>query len=162
MIIRQATAQEMLNLWGCGETEALPPTAQFFFDNLTSGNAEFWAVEDGGALVGELYVFRKLPDPDFANGAQRAYLCAFRMKEGYQGQGLGSRLLETVLGRLQDEGIALGTIGVETTNEAALRLYRRFGFDTKIKDCHVDPCWLDDAGVPRACPCFHLLSKQLR
>ena len=29
-----------------------------------------------------------------------------------------------------------------------MRLYRRFGFTTKIKDCHYDPCGMDENGEP--------------
>ena len=45
MLIRRATAEEMLALWGYGEENA-PPTARFFCRNISSGSAVFWALEE--------------------------------------------------------------------------------------------------------------------
>ena len=62
MLIRKAAGEEMLKLWGCEDADAAPPTAKFFYRNITSGNAVFWTVEHEGALIGELYVFFDLKD----------------------------------------------------------------------------------------------------
>ena len=57
MLIRKATGAEMLSLWGYKGIENAPCTAKFFYRNITSGNAVFWALEHNGELIGELYVF---------------------------------------------------------------------------------------------------------
>ena len=139
----------MLTLWGYSELETASPTAKFFYENLTAGNAVFWTLDKDGELIGELYGFWNLPDKEFADGKTTAYLCAFRVKKEYRGQGLGSRLLASVLSELEQAGLRYATIGVGSEEPQNLRLYRRFGFDTKIKDCHYDPCAMDENMRPQ-------------
>ena len=144
MLIRKAAGEEMLKLWGCEDADAAPPTAKFFYRNIISGNAVFWTVEHEGALIGELYVFFDLEDKDFADGKDTAYLCAFRVKREFRGRGLGSRLMETALADVKERGFRRATIGVGSGEPQNIRLYRRFGFTEKVKDCFFDPCGMDE------------------
>lgn len=83
MTIRSATKEEMLLLWGYTDIKVASPTAKFFYENISSGNTIFWTVEKDDELIGELYVFKDLPDKEFADGTTTAYLCAFRVREDY-------------------------------------------------------------------------------
>lgn len=161
MRIIQRGGREMLTLWGYGSLDAAPPTARFFYVNIESGNALFWALEDAGAIVGELYVFRELEDRDFADGVTTAYLCAFRVREEYRGRGFGSRLMETSLADLRARGFRRATIGVGMDEEANKAMYRHMGFETEIKACYADPCAMDEQMRPRPDEGFLLLSKSL-
>lgn len=161
MEIRKATGQEMLRLWGYGNMDSAPPTALFFAQNIASGNAELWTLDDSGQVIGELSVFWQLEDQDFADGKNRAYLCAFRVKSGYRGKGYGSFLLKEVLEYIKNKGVQVATIGVDETEERNIRMYHRFGFTDKIKDCFEDPCDVDSGMKPKASPCFWLLAKSL-
>ena len=49
---------------------------------------------------------------------------------------------------LRNKGLKRVTIGVGPDEPQNVRLYRRFGFTTKIKDCHYDPCGMDENGEP--------------
>ena len=160
MLIRKASGEEMLNLWGFEDPEQAPPTARFFYQNISSGNAVFWTVEHDGELIGELYVFFNIDeDNDFADGSTTAYLCAFRVKKEYRGQGLGSRMMEKALSDLKARGFRRAAIGVsEERNE---KLYRRMGFCTKIKDYFFDPCARDGHMRPEPDAGFRLLAKDL-
>ena len=149
MKIRKATGEEMLALWGCRTPTEVSPTARFFRDNIASGNAVFWALDDEGELVGELYAFFDLDDKDFADGRNTAYLCAFRVKEEYRGRGNGSRLMAAALSDLKERGFSRATIGVESGEQRDLRLYRRLGFSAKVKECHYDPCGMDENMRPQ-------------
>ena len=113
-IIRKATGEEMLALWGVREIKKASPTAKFFYDNISTGNTVFWTLDHDGELLGELYVFLNLEDKDFADGRNTAYLCAFRVKKEYRGQGYGSRLIATALEDLKQIGFCRATIGVGT------------------------------------------------
>ena len=148
MLIRKATGEEMLKLWGYQDSMTASLTAKFFYHHISSGNAIFWTLDHDGELIGELYVFLKLEDQDFADGVNTAYLCAFRVKEEYRGQGLGSSLLKAALAELKETGFRTATIGVGSDKPENIRLYRRFGFTEKIKDCHYDPCGMDENGRP--------------
>ena len=109
MEIREATDKEMLSLWGYKNMDSVPPTTLFFAQNISSGNAEFWTLNDNGQIIGELYIFWQLGDKDFADGKNRAYLCAFRMKSEYRGKGHGSFLLKEVLEYIKNKGIQMVT-----------------------------------------------------
>ena len=50
MLIRKATGGEMLKLWDYPDVTEASPTARFFYQNITSGNADFWTLEHDGEL----------------------------------------------------------------------------------------------------------------
>ena len=149
MLIRKATAQEMLTLWGYEDIDNASSTARFFYSNISMGNAVFWTLDNGSELIGELYVFLNLEDKDFADGSNIAYLCAFRVKPEYRGQGLGSSLMKKALAELKDNGFHKAAIGVAGNEPANIKLYQKLGFTSKIKDCHYDPCGMDDNMQPK-------------
>ncbi len=160
MLIRKASGEEMLKLWGYEDADQAPPTAKFFYRNISLGNAVFWTVEHDGELIGELYAFLNIEeDKDFADGIATAYLCAFRVKKEYRGRGIGSGMMEAALADLKARGFLRATIGV--SEERNKKLYRRMGFDTKIKDCFFDPCARDAQMRPEPDEGFWLLSKNL-
>ncbi len=162
MRIRKADAREMLALWGYEDVQTAPPTARFFYQNLTSGNAVFWTIEaKDGLLLGELYVFLEIQeDREFADGTATAYLCAFRIRKEYRGQGYGTRMMEAALSDLKAKGFRRATIGVD--EERNLRLYRKMGFVTEVKVCRMDPCDRDEEMKPVNCDrVFHLLVLDL-
>ena len=160
LLIRKATAEEMLRLWGYRDAGAAPPTARYFYRHISSGNAVFWTVEDGEELVGELYAFLDIEeDRDFADGKTAAYLCAFRIRKDHRGRGIGTGLMETALADLKERGFRRATIGV--SGERNERMYRRMGFVTKIKDCYSDPCARDENMQPEPDEGYALLSKEL-
>ena len=87
MKIRKATEHELLELWGYENIHTASSNARFFCDNIKRGNTEFWTLDYDGELIGELYVFYDLEDKDFADGKRTAYLCAFRVRTDFRGQG---------------------------------------------------------------------------
>ena len=161
MIIRKATAEEMLALWGYPDIDSATPTARFFYKNIEIHNAIFWTAEDDGKLIGELYVFFDLEDKDFADGQNTAYLCAFRVSMAYRRHGIGTKLVNAALQELTENGFSSVTIGVEESEEQNIKLYKRLGFLTKIKDCFEDPCAMTEHMNPSPCSPFWLLQKQL-
>ena len=75
MLIRKATAEELLTLWGYEDIDSASPTARFFYRSIAEGNAVFWALDHLGELIGELYVFLDLEDKDFADGNRNKASC---------------------------------------------------------------------------------------
>ena len=144
MRIRKAAGEEMLALWGEQDLDSASPTAKFFYQNIAAGNAVFWTLDRDGELAGELYVFYDLEDKDFADGKTTAYLCAFRVKKELRGQGYGSRMMEAALAELKEKGFRRATIGVGPEKPENIRLYHRFGFTGKVRDCNYDPCGMDE------------------
>ena len=160
MLIRKATADEMLRLWGYQNVNHASPTAKFFYQNISSGNAVFWTLDHNGELIGELYAFLNIADDkDFADGSTTAYLCAFRVKKEYRGQGLGSKMMNTVLADLKSVGFRYATIGV--SEERNKKLYNRLGFTKIVKDCYIDPCAMNESMMPVQDEGYCLLLKSL-
>ena len=54
-----------------------------------------------------------------------------------------------VFENLKDRGYSNVTIGVGSDEPQNYRLYQRLGFNTKIKDCHYDPCCMDENMQPK-------------
>ena len=161
MKIRRAAEHELLELWGYERMDTASSNAKFFCGSMKRGNAEFWTLDCGGELVGELYVFYDLEDKDFADGEQTAYLCAFRVRADFRGQGFGTKLIRRVMGHIKDLGYQRVSIGVDAADTANIRLYKRLGFTIKVKECAEDPCDRDETMRPRSCPCFWLLYHNL-
>ncbi|QVK16899.1 GNAT family N-acetyltransferase [Mycoplasmatota bacterium] len=146
MNIRIGTSEEVRILWG----EKYSPTENYFVEGIEKGNIEFWTIEnEENNLVGELYIFWNSVDADEANGKNRAYLCAFRIKEAYRGRKLGKALMKRVLEHVIDKGFNEVTIGVDPENEEKLtRMYHSFGFTDFIKKQHYDYHYLDKNKKP--------------
>ena len=160
MQIRKATADEMLRLWGYQSIADAANTARFFYRNISSGNAVFWTVDNDGELIGELYAFLNLDNMEFANGITTAYLCAFRIKKEFRGQGLGTSLMKAALSDLKIRGFRYVTIGV--SDEKNKKLYHKYGFVTEIGTYYYDPCAMDEHSNPEYDETgFLLLSKEL-
>lgn len=161
MKIRRAAERELLELWGYESLHTASSNAKFFCDNIKRGNTEFWALDYDGQLVGELYVFYDLEDKDFADGKRTAYLCAFRVRTDFRGQGLGTKLICHVIEHIKEFGYHRISIGVDTTDMANIRLYKRLGFTIKGKECAEDPCDRAENMQPKSCPSFWLLYKEV-
>jgi ribosomal protein S18 acetylase RimI-like enzyme len=57
------------------------------------------------------------------------YELAIFVLHGYQGAGIGTHLLERLLGYAQEEGLEKVWLSVERWNDAAIALYQRVGFE---------------------------------
>ena len=89
---------------------------------------DIFALFDDSKLIGELHVKYDNEDKDFAEKGKRAYLFAFRVHNDYQGKGLGSYLLKTVIDELNAKGYHELTVGVEDDNLRAKYMYEKYGF----------------------------------
>lgn len=147
MQVRIATAEEMKELWEYSGS----PTYNYFVTGINSSNIEFWTIEnlEDNRLIGELYIFWNSEDSDEANGVNRAYLCAFRIEEQFRGHGLASKLMKSVLVRVQEKGFSEVTIGVDNDNYEKLKsMYYSWGFNELIKKQHYDYHYLDSSNNP--------------
>ena len=96
--------------------------------NIENDIVDIFALFDDSKLIGELHVKYDNEDKDFAKKGKRAYLFAFRIHKDYQGKGLGSYLLKTVIDELNANGYHELTVGVEDDNLRARYMYEKHGF----------------------------------
>jgi len=75
-----------------------------------------FVAKSGGEIVGFCYITEK--------GNQRNL--GIMVKEGYQGKGIGDKLMNTALVGMEDV-----TLSVMYSNERAKSLYRKYGFKTE-------------------------------
>ncbi len=99
---------------------------------IESGIIDIFCLFDSSTLLGELRVLYVSEDEQVAAKGRRAYLYAFRIREDFQGKGLGRYLLENVLVYLTQKGYSEFTVGVEDDNARAIYIYKSLGFNDII------------------------------
>ncbi len=75
---------------------------------------------EGGRLVGVLLSMRTCPEV--------GRILVMAVREGYQGMGIGGRLLGAFLRQCAMEGMSTVTLEVRVSNQRAQGFYRRHGF----------------------------------
>lgn len=131
MTIRKITTEELPLLTELFEYNDIDGMIAENAKGIEGGSIDIFVMLDGERPVGELHVAYE-SDDERAIPGKRAYLSAFRVREEYQGQGLGKELLRHVIDRLTAEGYAELTIGVEDDNARAKHMYESFGFTRLI------------------------------
>lgn len=58
-----------------------------------------------------------------------AHVVTVAVREGYRRQGLGEQLLISAIETAQEQGQSLVTLEVRVSNEAAIKLYEKYGFE---------------------------------
>lgn len=137
--LRELFGDDPDNLW--------PKYRKQRLEQFVKGDAEAYVVDNDGRIVGEITA-------TFVNGdleqetipRVRVYLQAFRVLPDFQGQGLGTKLLQFVVNELRSRGYTEFTIGVEENNSIARHIYEKLGFVDKIahgKGGELDPSEYD-------------------
>lgn len=104
--------------------------------NLESCREICFVAEEDGQFIGELSIMTQnanIPIAVIPN--KRVYMFGLRVLPEFQRRGIGTALLRYAIGFCVRRGIAEFTIGVETENKDARRLYDRFGFATFLENC---------------------------
>lgn len=92
--------------------------------------------EENGEFVGELSLMTQNANiPAAVVPNKRVYMFGLRVLPNYQRQGIGTALLRYAVTLCAGRGIFEFTIGVETSNEGARRLYERLGFVLFLENC---------------------------
>lgn len=96
--------------------------------DIQNGIVDIFVLYDNHVLIGELHVMYECDDDRYAVRGRRAYLFAFRIREGYQNKGYGTYLLQSILAELTEDGYSEFTVGVEDDNDTAIHIYQTAGF----------------------------------
>ncbi len=129
IIIRPLRAEDLPALeWG-GEYRHYRRLYRDIYQSMVQGRTLMWVVElPEAGVIGQIFVQLLSVDPSLADGHERAYLYAFRVKPAYRNQGVGSQLLHYVEQDLWQRGFRRLYLAVGRDNTAALRFYQRHGY----------------------------------
>ena len=99
---------------------ALPWSARMMRDSADAAHTQVWGLFTDDTLVAFM-VFAMILD--------EAELLSMAVHPDYQRQGYGAALLEAVIARLQRKRVEKLHLEVRASNEAALHLYNKYGFE---------------------------------
>ena len=105
-------------------------------ENLRSRREICVVAEEEGTFVGEISIMTEnsnIPVAVIPN--RRMYLFGLRVLPEFRNRGIGTALLKYAIVLCTRRGIFEFTIGVETDNADARRLYEKFGFTTLLENC---------------------------
>jgi ribosomal protein S18 acetylase RimI-like enzyme len=127
--IRYATENDLVALEWNGEYSHFRRLYKEIFQSAQKGDAILWVADlrDVG-IIGQLFVQLKSMRMEFADGVNRAYLYAFRIKSDYRRNGLGSHMLNYVENHLIMQGFHYICLNVSRDNTEARTLYERSGY----------------------------------
>lgn len=111
------------------------------FQQIRRGNLESckeicFVAEENGQLVGEISIMTEnanIPVAVIPN--KRMYFFGLRVLPEFQRKGIGTALMTYAISQCIKRGIFEFTIGVETDNADAKRLYERLGFKSFLENC---------------------------
>lgn len=129
LLIRKIDREDLEALeWGGEFLKYRRMYAEIFRASIT-GKSLMWLVELPGVdVLGQAFVLLKSVDMDAADGVNRAYLFAFRVKPQWQNRGIGQYLMHFIEQDLKERGFRYVTLNVARDNLDAIRLYQRIGY----------------------------------
>ena len=116
---------------------------------METGGAVMWVADlmvEG--LIGQLFVQMYHQNHSKSINTSYAYIYGFRVRPEYRGIGIGSHLLQTAENDLLHRDFQRVALNVARDNEAAKRLYERFGYQVVAPEPGIWS-YLDDKGNRR-------------
>ena len=126
--IRELTLDEFPKCGNIWDMERHADLAARFLSELQSGNRLTWVYEEGGQYLGEISLVLNKDDPDYTVPGRRIYVSRLIVRRENRRQGIGKALTEYAIVRAAEMGYAEMSVGVDTDNYPALRLYTGLGF----------------------------------
>jgi ribosomal protein S18 acetylase RimI-like enzyme len=100
-----------------------------------AGNTQMWVIDSRDyGIIGQVFVQLNGHRRHLANGNDRVYLYSIRVKPDFRNKGLGTYLLQSIQTHLNRRGVRYFTLNVAKDNTAALRFYRRLGYEIRGHD----------------------------
>lgn len=129
IVIRPLTKNDLPALEWDGQYTHFRNLFLDLYKKIEKDMAKAWvAVSRENRMIGQVFLQMTSERLELANGWDRAYLYSLRVRPEYQNLGIGSKLIRVVEGTLLQMGFTQLTLNVARDNQAAIRLYQRFGF----------------------------------
>lgn len=126
--IRQATRADLLDVVRIERSVFTAPWTLSAFERFLGAPGFLVSDATGSTGVGGTIRGYVVATGIRVNGNPVGHVKDFAVAPEYQGQGIGTRLLDRGLAVLARQGYRRVRLEVRESNEAAIRLYRRFGF----------------------------------
>jgi ribosomal protein S18 acetylase RimI-like enzyme len=165
VVIRPIRESDLPALEWDGEYTKFRDVYRHAYDDMLRGQRLLLVAVDDSAMVGQVFIQLSSSELQFADGATRGYLYSLRVRPGWQGHGIGTRLISAAEAALRQRGFRTAIIAAAKDNEGARRLYERLGYRVFAADPGVwyftdvngtrqtveEPCWvmhkqLDETG----------------
>jgi len=99
------------------------------FNRFERGLSVLWVADlPGVGVIGQVFIQLICDRPELADGTNRAYLYAFRVRPEFRGAGLGTRIMQVIFDDLRRRGFRILTLNVAKDNPRARKLYERNHF----------------------------------
>lgn len=96
---------------------------------LLSGNRMTFVYVIDGRFVAEVSLVKDKNDPDYTIPGKRIYLSRLIVKDEFHRQGIGTMLIDYAVDIARSKGYREVSVGVDSENYAAMKLYVKTGFD---------------------------------
>ncbi len=127
--IRNVTEADLPALEWEGEFKHFRQVYANAYKRSQRGLSVLWVLElPGKGIIGQVFVQLTCDRQELADGIERAYFYAFRVRPEYRSTGLGSLLLETLEKDLFWRGFQRVTLNVAKENTRAQEFYERHGY----------------------------------
>lgn len=121
MEISQMTAEDVKEIAELDKKcFAIPWSEKSFYDETENPLAVYFVARDGGKCIGYAGFWNVSGEGDITNVA---------VLPEYRQNGIGSRLIETVIKKAAELKLSLLTLEVRRSNLAAQKLYLKYGFE---------------------------------
>ena len=129
LLIRPLVKKDLPALEWNGEYKHFRNVYAQAFESARRGLSVLWIAElFKSDIIGQVFIQLVCDRKELANGRSLAYLYSFRIKPEYQGQGIGSKMLETIENDLKNRGFSNVCLNVAKDNTRAQSLYTRHGY----------------------------------
>jgi ribosomal protein S18 acetylase RimI-like enzyme len=127
--IRPLVRSDLPQLEWDGEFVHLRKVYARAFERVLEGKSIMWVADlPGQGIIGQVFIQYVSIRSDLADGINRAYLYAFRIKPVYRNAGLGTRMNQVLETHLLNKSFREISLIVAKENTAAIRLYERLGY----------------------------------
>lgn len=134
VVIRMAEEQDLPALEWDGEYRHYRTVFRSNYEDARRGQRLMLVAVQGEAMVGQVFVQLNSADRQYADGRQRAYLYALRVRPAWRGQGIGRRLVAAAEAQLVRRGFTTAVIAVAKQNDRARGLYLKLGYRIFAED----------------------------
>jgi len=127
--IRTVEERDLPALEWSGEYIHFRHLYQNMYKNSIIGDSILWIAElDGTGVIGQIFVQLISARLELADGCNKAYLFAFRVRENFRNNGIGSLLLFQAEKDLIMRGFTWSVLNVSQQNMRVRRYYERVGY----------------------------------